>query len=129
MKYKDYYAILGVARNAGAQEIKKAYRKLALKYHPDVSKEPDAENRFKEVAEAYQTLKDPAKRAAFDELGSHAPGEDVRPQADWAERAGHAWFSFDDLDLGDLFVNLGGATRRGGRPGSDAPVPGQDYEA
>jgi len=130
MKYKDYYAILGVARNASEQEIKKAYRKLALKYHPDVSKEPDAENRFKEVAEAYQTLKDPAKRAAFDELGSHAPGEDVRPQAEWAERAGgHAPFSFDDLDLGDLFANLGGAARGRGRPRNDGPLRGHDYEA
>jgi curved DNA-binding protein len=136
MKYKDYYAILGVARNAGAQEIKKAYRKLALKYHPDVSKEPDTENRFKEVAEAYQTLKDPAKRAAFDALGSHAPGEEVRPQAEWAQQAGQAGqaggasFSFDDLDLADLFANFGGAARRGGRrPGTDGPVPGSDYEA
>lgn len=145
MKYKDYYAILGVGRNASAQEIKKAYRKLALKYHPDVSKEPDTENRFKEVAEAYQTLKDPAKRAAFDALGTHAPGEEVRPQAEWAQQAGWteqagwtgqpggaggASFSFDDLDLADLFANFGGAGgRRGGRAGTDGPVPGSDYEA
>src|SRR6185295_20411375 len=91
------------------------------KYHPDVSKEPDAENRFKEVAEAYQTLKDPAKRAAFDQLGTHAPGDEVRPQGEWAQQAGQAWqsaqagqaggtsFSFDDLDLGDLFANFGGS--------------------
>src|SRR5438093_793090 len=58
MKYKDYYAILGVARNASPEQIKKAYRKLALKYHPDVSKEPDAEEKFKELVEAYETLKD-----------------------------------------------------------------------
>ena len=62
MKYKDYYATLGLERNATAEEIKKSYRKLARKYHPDVSKEPDGEEKFKEVAEAYETLKDADKR-------------------------------------------------------------------
>jgi curved DNA-binding protein len=70
MKYKDYYAILGVERGASADDIKKAYRKLAQKHHPDVSKEKGAEEKFKEIAEAYQTLKDPEKRAAYDQLGS-----------------------------------------------------------
>jgi len=74
MKYKDYYAILGVDRGANADDIKKAYRKLARKYHPDVSKEPDAEEKFKEMAEAYETLKDPEKRAAYDQLGRYAAG-------------------------------------------------------
>ena len=64
MKYKDYYNILGIARDASAEEIKKVYRKLAHKYHPDVSKELDAEEKFKEVGEAYETLKDPDKRTA-----------------------------------------------------------------
>ena len=69
MKFKDYYAALEVPRDADAETIKKAYRKLARKYHPDVSKEAHAEARFKEVAEAYETLKDPGKRAAYDQLG------------------------------------------------------------
>ena len=69
MKYKDYYAILGVKRDAGADDIKKAYRKLAQKYHPDVTKDPKGEEKFKDLSEAYQTLKDPEKRAAYDQLG------------------------------------------------------------
>ena len=69
MEFKDYYATLGVERNATQDEIKRAYRKLARKYHPDVSKETDAEARFKEVAEAYEALNDPEKRAAYDDVG------------------------------------------------------------
>ena len=79
MEFKDYYASLGVARVAPAEAIKKACRKLARIYHPDVSKEKDAEERFKEMGEAYETLKDPEKRAAYDQLGTHRPGEDFRP--------------------------------------------------
>ena len=90
MKYTDYYAALGVERGASADEIKKAYRRLAQKYHPDVSKEPGAEARFKEVAEAYQTLKDPEKRAAYDALGSRPQGEEFRPPPDWARQHGGA---------------------------------------
>src|SRR6202171_2884109 len=88
MKYKDYYAILGVERGAGDDEIKKAYRKLARKYHPDVSKEPNAEERFKEVSEAYETLKDAEKRAAYDQLGRHAAGQEFRPPPDWSQHFG-----------------------------------------
>ena len=80
MDFKDYYATLGVKREASADEIKRAYRKLARKYHPDVSKEPDAEARFKEVGEAYEVLKDPEKRAAYDRLGADwKAGQEFRP--------------------------------------------------
>lgn len=128
MKYKDYYAILGVARDASADHIKKAYRKLARKYHPDVSKEKNAEEKFKEVAEAYETLKEADKRAAYDRLGSYQPGQDFRPPPDWQHDFSGGQFSFDDLDLADLFAGLrgGGFHRAGGRP--NAPLPGEDYE-
>src|SRR5258708_36185733 len=111
MKYKDYYAILGLQKIASADEIKAAYRKLARKYHPDVSKEKGAEEKFKEVAEAYQTLKDPEKRAAYDQLGSsYQPGQDFQPPPDWEkqfrQQGGGGSFSFEDLDLGDLFESL-----------------------
>src|SRR6266850_2511673 len=88
MKYKDYYKILGVERGASDEDIKKAYRKLARKYHPDVSKEPNAKEHFQEVSEAYETLKDKEKRAAFDSLGMHRPGQDFRPPPDWYQRFG-----------------------------------------
>jgi curved DNA-binding protein len=125
MKYADYYAALGVERGASADEIKKAYRRLAQKYHPDVSKEAGAEARFKEVAEAYQTLKDPEKRAAYDALGSRPQGEEFRPPPEWArEHAGSGGdqFSFEDLDFSDLFSRF-----NAGR-GRSAAQPGQDFE-
>src|SRR2546427_12659357 len=81
MKYKDYYGVMGVDRKASAEEIKRAYRKLARKYHPDVSKERDAEARFKEVAEAYEVLKDADKRAAYDQIGRRFGGGSLPP--DW----------------------------------------------
>jgi curved DNA-binding protein len=85
MEYRDYYQALGVPRNATAEEVKKAYRRLARKYHPDVSKEPNAEEHFKEVQEAYEVLKDPEKRAAYDQLGSDwKQGQQFRPPPDWA---------------------------------------------
>ncbi len=84
MEFKDYYKIMGVARDATQDEIKRAYRKLARKYHPDVSKEGDAEERFKEVGEAYEVLKDPEKRAAYDQLGPNwQAGQEFRPPPDW----------------------------------------------
>ena len=133
MKYKDYYEILGIKRDAGADEIKKAYRKLAHKYHPDVSKDPKGEEKFKEVAEAYKTLKDAQARAAYDKLGSHRPGEDFRPPPDWDQQfaGGDGNFSFEDIDLSDLFAGLGGrggGSRAGGQRGANFPIPGQDYE-
>ena len=128
MKYKDYYATLGVERTATADAIKAAYRKLARKYHPDVSKEAGAEEKFKEVSEAYETLKDPEKRAAYDELGRHPEGEQFRPPPGWEQSFGGTSFSFDDVDLADLFAGISGRGRRG-RPAPNAPIPGQDFEA
>jgi curved DNA-binding protein len=125
MKYKDYYASLGLERGASEEDIKKAYRRLARKYHPDVSKETGAEEKFKEVAEAYQTLKDPEKRAAYDQLGSHAPGQEFQPPPDWRQQYSESRFSAEDLDLSDLFAHLhAGAGRRGAR----RSMVGQDYE-
>lgn len=134
MKYKDYYATLGVPKTATDAQIKAAYRKLARKYHPDVSKETGAEEKFKEVSEAYETLKDSEKRAAYDQLGSHAPGEQFRPPPGWersyGERqpGGSGSFSFDDVDLADLFAGIAGRGRSGARR-ADMPIPGQDFEA
>ena len=88
MKYIDYYALLGVARDASDEDIKKAYRRLARKYHPDVSKDPEGERKFKEVAEAWATLRDPQKRATYDQLGVHRSGEEFQPPPDWGRRHG-----------------------------------------
>ncbi|MDE2195609.1 MAG: DnaJ domain-containing protein [Gammaproteobacteria bacterium] len=128
MKYKDYYDVLGVKRGASEADIKAAYRKLARKYHPDVSKEADAEKRFKEIAEAYQTLKDAEKRAAYDQLGKQQPGQDFRPPPDWQQQYGDTRFSFDDIDLADLFAGLRGGRPRSGQARTKLPIPGQDYE-
>jgi curved DNA-binding protein len=129
MKYTDYYAALGLERGASAEDIKKAYRRLAQKYHPDVSKEPGAEARFKEIGEAYQTLKDPEKRAAYDALGSRPQGEEFRPPPDWARQHGGEGFSMEDLDFADLFSRFGAGARRGGGFGTHGGgMPGQDFE-
>jgi curved DNA-binding protein len=129
MKYKDYYAILEVKRDATADDIKTAYRRLARKYHPDVSKEKDAEEKFKEMAEAYETLKDPEKRAAYDQLGSHAPGQEFRPGPDWGRHFGQPPDGFDESDLSSLFAGLAGRRGREGARRADAPMAGSDYEA
>src|SRR4029453_5925387 len=118
MKYKDYYKILGVPRDAGEDDIKKAYRKLARKYHPDVSKETDAKEKFQEVSEAYETLRDKEKRAAYDSLGSgFRQGQDFRPPPDWFERFGAGGRAEDlhGVDLGELFESMGLFGRAGGR--------------
>jgi curved DNA-binding protein len=133
LKYKDYYAILGVARTADEDEIKKSYRKLARKYHPDVSKDPKGEEKFKDVAEAYQTLKDAEKRAAYDQLGQHQPGENFQPSRDWGQEFNSQFndgaSSFEGVDLSDLFAQF--AHHRGGN-GRGAhqprPIPGEDFE-
>ena len=127
MKYKDYYAVLGVGRDASGDELKRAYRKLAHRYHPDVSGEPDAEEKFKEVAEAYETLKNPEKRAAYEQLGQHRAGQKFRQPPGWAEKFGDGGGAGleDELDLGELFEHiLGGRFARGSRA-----TRGRDYEA
>jgi len=87
MEYRDYYKILGLPRSAAGDEIKRAYRKLARRFHPDVSKEKNAEARFKEVQEAYEVLKDPEKRAAYDQLGpDFRNGQQFRPPPGRASR-------------------------------------------
>ncbi len=136
MKFQDYYATLGVGREASADEIKKAYRKLARKYHPDVSKEKDAEEKFKDVQVAYDTLSDAEKRAAYDQLGQHRPGEDFRPPPGWERHFRFEQGNFEDLDLADLFEHFGGGAfqgrgarpRRAGAGGSGFAMAGQDYE-
>lgn len=112
MEFKDYYAIMGVERDANQNEIKRAYRKQARKYHPDVSKEADAEKRFKEVGEAYEVLKDPEKRAAYDQLGSNwKAGQDFQPPPDWEqgfEFHGGGFTSADAEQFSDFFETLYG---------------------
>ena len=127
MKYKDYYAALGVSRDADAEQIKKAYRKLARTHHPDVSKSPGAEARFKEVAEAYPTLKDPEKRAAYDELGRRPAGQEFAPPPRWTHEFGAEGQSFEDIDLADLLDALGRGHR--GTRRAAMPMQGRDYEA
>lgn len=125
MKYKDYYQALGVERTASADEIKKAYRKLAHQYHPDISKDPQGEEKFKSVAEAYKTLKDPEKREEYDNLGRQTPGQNFTPSSDWQQRYGAGAGAFDDVDLSDLFNNFGGGSARSR---TVRPVAGEDYE-
>src|SRR5688572_25304261 len=134
MKYKDYYKVLGVERKASDDEIKKAYRKLARKYHPDVSKEANAKEKFQEASEAYETLRDKEKRAAYDSLGSgFRPGQDFRPPPDWFDRFGGGGRAEDlhGVDLGELFESMGifgRAQRRGGGFGRRGAFPGEDHE-
>lgn len=123
MKFKDYYAILGVPRGADGEAIKKAYRRLARKYHPDVSKEGQAEARFKEAAEAYATLRDADKRAAYDQLGQHRAGEDVSAPPQWRHAYPDGPAGFEGVDLADLLDAL--ARRQRGHGG---PVRGHDHD-
>ncbi len=124
MKYKDYYRTLGVSRKASKDEIKKAYRRLARKYHPDVSKVPDAEAKFKDVGEAYEVLRDDEKRRIFDQLGTYQPGQEFRPPPDWAQNfgasQGQGFSGFENIDLGDLFENLFSQASMGGAAGRAA---------
>lgn len=104
MKFVDYYEALGVSDDASADEIKRAYRKLARKYHPDVSKEPDAEAQFKTIGEAYETLKDAEKRQAYDELKKYGfkPGEQFQPPPDWQHQQGFDSAHFNEASFGDF---------------------------
>lgn len=134
MEYKDYYQIMGLQRDATADDIKRAYRKLARKYHPDVSKEPDAENKFKELGEAYEVLRDPEKRAAYDQLGKNwQAGENFRPPPGWQHHGDGA--AYTEADLGgfsDFFEELFGRGRRGfhtGRGQQGMNMRGQDLHS
>ncbi len=112
MEYKDYYKIMGVKKEATQDEIKRAYRKLARKYHPDVSKEEDAEEKFKQVGEAYEVLKDPEKRVAYDQLGANwKAGEEFKPPPDWDagfEFRGGGFTGGDASAYSDFFESLFG---------------------
>ncbi|HRP73574.1 MAG TPA: DnaJ C-terminal domain-containing protein [Luteimonas sp.] len=132
MQFKDYYSVLGVEPNAGDAEIKSAYRRLARKYHPDVSKEAGAEDKFKAVNEAYEALRDPAKRKAYDQLraGGYRPGDEVPPAGFGG--GGHGDFDFDEVFAGggagggfsDFFESL---FRRSGN--GAGPRPGARQQA
>jgi curved DNA-binding protein len=116
MQYRDYYEILGVTRGADADEVKRAYRKLARKFHPDVSKEKNAEDKFKEVQEAYEVLRDSDKRAAYDQLGrDFRNGQQFRPPPDWSQRFGNSGGQrFSDLNgFSDFFSSLFGGSGAG----------------
>jgi len=121
MEYKDYYKILGVERTADQESIKRSYRKLARKYHPDVSKEADAEEKFKELNEAYEVLKDPEKRAAYDQLGANwQAGQDFRPPPGWDqgfEFHGGGYTQVDPEHFSDFFESLFGRGGFGGGRG------------
>ena len=124
MEYKDYYKILGVSRDASQDELKKAYRKLARKYHPDVSKEPNAETKFKEVGEAYEALKDPEKRAQYDQFGSSFQhGQSFTPPPGWGQAGGMGGGNFSSF-----FESMFGADGMGG--GNDSFfAKGEDVNA
>jgi len=146
MEFKDYYKVMGVAEDATQDEIKRAYRKLARKYHPDVSKEADAEDRFKEVGEAYEVLKDPEKRAAYDNLrqGGYQSGQEFHPPPGWDsgfEFSGGGFTGADAAGFSDFFESLfgagspfgagGGARGTGfrGAGGGGFSMRGQDHHA
>jgi len=114
MEFRDYYDTLEIKRDATQDEIKRAYRKLARKYHPDVSKETDAEMHFKQVGEAYEVLKDTEKRAAYDQLGANwQEGQDFRPPPDWDQGFEFRGDGVADADFSDFFENLFGQRGHG----------------
>ncbi len=122
MEYKDYYKILGVEKNASQDDIKRAYRKMARTFHPDVNKEAGAEAKFKDAGEAYEVLKDPEKRAAYDQLGANwQQGQEFRPPPNWDqgfEFSGGGYTEADPAQFSDFFEGLfGQAHARGARAG------------
>jgi len=136
MDFKDYYQIMGVRKDASQDEIKRAYRKLARKYHPDVSKDADAEVRFKEVGEAYEALKDPEKRAAYDQLGENwKAGQDFNPPPDWDggfEFSGGDYTGGNASDYSDFFESLFGRGFAGAQQGAQRGrynARGEDHHA
>ena len=144
MQFKDYYDILGVEPSAGEAEIKTAYRRLARKYHPDVSKEAGAEEKFKAVNEAYEALRDPAKRKAYDQLRArgYRPGDEVQPPpGGFGQGGAQGDFDFDEIFAGggagggfsDFFEELFGRRRGGGAEpgfgGARGPRPRGDMRA
>jgi curved DNA-binding protein len=138
VEFKDYYQTLGVARDAPADAIKKAFRKLARKYHPDVSKEPDAGKRMAEINEAHTVLSDPEKRAAYDQLGQHQSGQDFRPPPGWDagfEHSEHGRSAAEAAEFSDFFSEIFGTMgregrqRRGRSADGSATYPGNDHHA
>jgi len=133
MEFKDYYATLGVERTASQDEIKRAYRKLARKYHPDVSKEPDAEARFKALAEAYEALNDAERRAAYDDIAArHERGQDFAPPPGWDagyEFSGRSAGAGEARDFSDFFESLFGHQARGARGPRGGAASGGDHHA
>ena len=141
MQFKDYYQTLGVKRDATAEEIKKSFRKQARKYHPDVSKEKDAESRMKEINEAYTVLSDPERRAAYDQLGSgYQPGQEFRPPPDWDtgfEFSSRGFSPGDAAGFSDFFSQLFGrmgasgmgGTFHAGRGTGGFQMRGEDHHA
>jgi curved DNA-binding protein len=136
MKFKDYYEVLGIQRNANDADIKKAYRKLARKYHPDVSKEANAEEHFKEVGEAYEVLKDPQKRQAYDQLGANwQTGQEFHPPPNWHQGTQFHDDKFSEADasqFSDFFENLfggGGGFHQQRRSSRGFQMRGEDVHA
>ncbi len=149
MKYRDYYKILGVSRSATQEEIQRAYRKLARKYHPDINKDPDAEEKFKEINEAYEVLRDPEKRKKYDKLGtSWKHGEEFKPPDGWdlhvefeenpygTTRKAYCWGTKNSENFSDFFETLFGNKIFGQNYNKfcrrfDFIIPknGRDYEA
>lgn len=134
MEYKDYYAVLGVAKDATQDEIKKAFKKLARKYHPDVNKEAGAEEKFKEISEANEVLSDPEKRAAYDQLGSgYQAGQDFRPPPGWDAGYEFSGRPFSGAGAGDggqfsdFFEDLFGRAYQAERAGGAGPGRGAEF--